>query len=1030
MCGICGIIGERNEELIRRMTGTMLHRGPDGEGYFLDDGISLGMRRLAIIDLKTGDQPVFNEDKTLCVIFNGEIYNFQEIRKELEAKGHIFRTNSDTEVIVHSYEEYGQRCVEKFNGMFAFAIWDRREKSLFIARDRIGIKPLYYTIHNNKFIFASEIKAILEYGGIKKELDYSALDLYLTLQYVPGPLTMFQGIKKLEPGNFLIYKNGRMNIEKYWEIPLVGEKITDLHEAKERLNQLLGDSVRLRLISDVPLGILLSGGIDSSLMVAFASRLYGEKVKTFTVGFGKEGEEYDERPFARKIADRFGTEHHEFTIMPDVFSLLPKLIYHMDEPVADQAALPVYLLCKTAKDYVTVLLTGEGGDELFGGYPKYILHRIAISLSAVPEDIRRKLFFTLSRILKYNPRLSSALMRLSTGNKDDILRNFEWTTLNFSPQEKNRLFNEKMLEKINKSNFIEFANGFYSTPHKEWLDKIIACDIKTWLVDDILMKVDKMSMAASVEARVPLLDYKLVEFAFKIAPELKINGFKTKIILKELLKNTIPADILERRKTAFRIPSSEWLRGDLKGFLKFHFIEKTSSLHEYFDKGYLTQLLVNHLTLKEDNSQRIWNLLCFDIWHKIYLEGTKVEYEFEKGTLMKRRVLNKQLLITWDFPPQKGGIQTLLYSLYAPMKGLCTVIAPQSDINSQGFDALSDIRIIRAGFFKRFLPNIFFIALFWFDSFIKLINTLRNNGIRVIHSGHIRATIPCLLLKIFFKKPYIVWTYALEITDKRVENFTRLLLKGAEKIITISEYTKSHLLELGLPLSKIEILHPPVDNKFLESEYDGRSIRRRYGISNETKIILTVARLAELQRYKGIDRVIEALNIVKRSYNNFVYIVCGDGDLKEYYKKLARDSGLADQILFPGNVSDEELPFYYAGCDLFIMVSREEVTRKGILAEGFGIVFLEANACGKPVIGGRSGGISDAVADGETGILVDPNNVNEIADAILKLLTDEKLAKEMGRKGRERVLKEFTVDVAVNKLRRVIDEVDRGKQGN
>jgi asparagine synthase (glutamine-hydrolysing) len=385
MCGICGIAGKREETQIRRMTGIMEHRGPDDEGFYIDDDISLGVKRLAIIDLKTGNQPIFNEKRDMVVILNGEIYNFKELRKELEERGHRFYTKTDTEVLIHAYEEFGFECLKHLRGMFSFAIYDKRKKILFLARDRIGIKPLYWTKIDNELIFASEIKAILEYERVKRELDLYSLSLYLMLQYVPSDLTMFRGIKKLRAGEFMVYREGNLKIERYWNSSMGSDEKMDLNSAIEMTDKLLEESMRYHLISDVPVGIFLSGGLDSSAMVAYAERVSNGGIRTFTIGYGKEGQTYDERVPARVVAKIFGTEHTEIEMTSDAILQLPKIIYYMDEPIADLASLPLFILFNEARKSVKVIITGEGGDELFGGYPRYVLIKLTPFLIDSPK---------------------------------------------------------------------------------------------------------------------------------------------------------------------------------------------------------------------------------------------------------------------------------------------------------------------------------------------------------------------------------------------------------------------------------------------------------------------------------------------------------------------------------------------------------------------------------------------------------------------------------------------------------------------
>jgi asparagine synthase (glutamine-hydrolysing) len=615
MCGICGIAGKREETQIRRMTGIMEHRGPDDEGFYIDDDISLGVKRLAIIDLKTGNQPIFNEKRDMVVILNGEIYNFKELRKELEERGHRFYTKTDTEVLIHAYEEFGFECLKHLRGMFSFAIYDKKKKILFLARDRIGIKPLYWTKIDNELIFASEIKAILEYERVKRELDLYSLSLYLMLQYVPSDLTMFRGIKKLRAGEFMVYREGNLKIERYWNSSMGSDEKMDLNSAIEMTDKLLEESMRFHLISDVPVGIFLSGGLDSSAMVAYAERVSNGGIRTFTIGYGKEGQTYDERVPARVVAKIFGTEHTEIEMTSDAILQLPKIIYYMDEPIADLASLPLFILFNEARKSVKVIITGEGGDELFGGYPRYVLNKIDAFLDRFPEKMR--LLFSIFAFIPFiSQRNRRILKRLIRRIPDIRLKNLLWVS-NFNDTELRSLLrvppDGNPLEKLVK----ELDIGEFKT----YLDEAMALDLRMWLVDDILMKVDKTSMANSVEARVPILDHRVVEFLSSLPSNFKIRGIRTKFLFKEVLKKVLPEEIIKRRKVAFRIPASEWLKREWLPLFKENLLDRPSSLlKEFFNVEYIKKLFQNHISGVEDNSQKLFNLLCLDLWFKIYFE--------------------------------------------------------------------------------------------------------------------------------------------------------------------------------------------------------------------------------------------------------------------------------------------------------------------------------------------------------------------------------------------------------------------------
>jgi asparagine synthase (glutamine-hydrolysing) len=615
MCGICGIAGKREETQIRRMTGIMEHRGPDDEGFYIDDDISLGVKRLAIIDLKTGNQPIFNEKRDMVVILNGEIYNFKELRKELEERGHRFYTKTDTEVLIHAYEEFGFECLKHLRGMFSFAIYDKKKKILFLARDRIGIKPLYWTKIDNELIFASEIKAILEYERVKRELDLYSLSLYLMLQYVPSDLTMFRGIKKLRAGEFMVYREGNLKIERYWNSSMGSDEKMDLNSAIEMTDKLLEESMRFHLISDVPVGIFLSGGLDSSAMVAYAEKVSNSGIRTFTIGYGKEGQTYDERVPARVVAKIFGTEHTEIEMTSDAILQLPKIIYYMDEPIADLASLPLFILFNEARKSVKVIITGEGGDELFGGYPRYVLNKIDAFLDRFPEKMR--LLFSIFAFIPFiSQRNRRILKRLIRRIPDIRLKNLLWVS-NFNDTELRSLLrvppDGNPLEKLVK----ELDIGEFKT----YLDEAMALDLRMWLVDDILMKVDKTSMANSVEARVPILDHRVVEFLSSLPSNFKIRGIRTKFLFKEVLKKVLPEEIIKRRKVAFRIPASEWLKREWLPLFKENLLDRPSSLlKEFFNVEYIKKLFQNHISGVEDNSQKLFNLLCLDLWFKIYFE--------------------------------------------------------------------------------------------------------------------------------------------------------------------------------------------------------------------------------------------------------------------------------------------------------------------------------------------------------------------------------------------------------------------------
>ena len=625
MCGICGTTNRADETLMRRMCEVLVHRGPDDMGFYIDkeNKISLGARRLSIIDLKGGHQPIHNEDRRIWIVFNGEIYNFLELREFLEKRGHSFYTRTDTETIVHLYEEYGEACVNALQGMFAFALWDKKEEKLFVTRDRLGIKPLYYYERKGELVIGSEIKAILEHPDVSREVNLEALDLYLTLQYVPSPLTMFSGIKKLPAGHYLVWKRGKMKIKQYWDVTFLERKQkVDEETAKEELKSKIEEAVRVRMRADVPVGVLLSGGIDSGAITGFAAKLSHQPVKTFTVGFEASGD-YNELKEARLISKRFNTDHYEIILnAPKTQELLPKLIWHLDEPLADQAAIPTYLVSRFARSEVKVALTGEGGDEFFGGYPRYGWFRIAKTLqNKIPLSLRKFLLqvITKSSVREEKKRYAQLLL----GEFSDAKRHISWIG-SFSDSNKKILYGERMKENLNSGGIENLVSGYLEDGFEEnLLHSLMYLDVKTWLVDDILTKVDKMSMATSLEARTPFLDHRLVEFVATLPASFKVRELKTKFLLKRTLDGILPAEILNKRKHAFLVPTAEWFQNGMREFVREVLFSETTMNRGYFNPEYVKWLVNEHFAGRRDFNQEIWSLLCFELWHRLFIDKVK-----------------------------------------------------------------------------------------------------------------------------------------------------------------------------------------------------------------------------------------------------------------------------------------------------------------------------------------------------------------------------------------------------------------------
>lgn len=623
MCGICGVyFFDRQEKLdepvLLSMRDTMTPRGPDDAGTYLRPGVALGHRRLSIIDLTPdGHQPMSNEDGTLWLVFNGEIYNFLELRPELEEKGHRFKSRTDSEVILHAFEEYGERCVEKFNGMFAFAIYNTRDHSLFIARDRLGVKPLYYTQNSRFFAFASSQKALLRHPEIEAEIDPASLSEYLLFEYVPAPRSMIQNIWKLLPGHTAWVKEGKVSIQKYWELDYTIGPAKSLPEYEEELRRLLKASVRRRLVSDVPLGIFLSGGIDSSTILSFMAELGHRPLKSFSIGFNENS--FNELHHARKVAKYFGTDHHEMMVTPHtLIELFPKVLEAIDDPLGDPSAVPTFLVSQLARKSVTVCLAGDGGDELFAGYPTYQAYQLWRYYSKLPGALRSRLEKIIFRLPTSFRDISFdyKLKKFAEGMSYPIEQtNFLWKGA-FRPDEKLQILSPEMKARLTGvSDYFSIDTYSRDFTGSEPLNRLLFLDTKIYMQDDILAKVDRMSMANSLEVRVPFLDYTVAEFAARLPIRLKLRGLTTKYLLKRAMRQRLPSDIIHRKKKGFGIPFAIWVAEELmKNFILNYFSNLERKTNGILNPDGVHRILDDHLAKRRDNRKLIWTLLVLLAW--------------------------------------------------------------------------------------------------------------------------------------------------------------------------------------------------------------------------------------------------------------------------------------------------------------------------------------------------------------------------------------------------------------------------------
>jgi asparagine synthase (glutamine-hydrolysing) len=625
---MCGIAGKFNfnpthpidRDRLAAMTSVVAHRGPDSDGFYVGPGIGLGHRRLSIIDLSTGDQPIANEDRTIWVVFNGEIYNFADIRSELETFGHRFRTHTDSEVIVHAYEQWGDRAVDRFRGMFAFALWDEPKRRLLLVRDRLGVKPLHYSATPSGVTFGSEIKSLLEDPDVPRGWSAEALDAYLTLTYVPCPQTMYSAVWKLPPGHLLVAENGRVAVRRYWDLTFTGDGDASREEAYlEELDRLVSESVRLRLVSDVPLGAFLSGGIDSSAVVAAMADTCAGRVVTTSVGFDDDG--FNELAYARTVARHLGVEQHEKIVHPDIVDLLPTLAWHLDEPFADSSAVPTYYVSKAAREHVTVALSGDGGDELWAGYSRHRVEQWELTARRWLGPVGGRLAGRVAGRMPLGMKGARSLRHLALSPAEACARKHAYGQ--FEADARGALYSHDFANDVRDADpFVSFRIAYESCPSKDPLDRALYVDVKTYLVDDILTKVDRMSMAVSLESREPLLDHKLLEFAATVPTSLKLKNGQSKYLLRRLLERRIPKSIVDRPKHGFDAPIAKWLRGPLAPMVDGLLTDGRLRDRGIFDGRAVAAIWHEHRDGRKDHRHRLWSLVMLELWFRQFVDGS------------------------------------------------------------------------------------------------------------------------------------------------------------------------------------------------------------------------------------------------------------------------------------------------------------------------------------------------------------------------------------------------------------------------
>jgi asparagine synthase (glutamine-hydrolysing) len=621
MCGIAGIArafgAPVERETVERMCEAQSHRGPDARGLYLDDGVGLGIQRLRVVDLITGDQPIHNEDRTVSVVLNGEIYNFQELRSRLLRNGHRLASEGDTEVIVHLYEELGPACVRELHGMFAFALWDASNRQLLLARDRVGKKPLFYCARSGALSFASELQALMQDPDVPRELDHHALDAYLNYGYVPAPLSAFAAVRKLMPASTLTFRDGVVQTERYWRLDYSRKRAPrPAHEVEEELRGAIREAVKRRMVADVPMGAFLSGGVDSSAVVAAMAENSSEPVKTFSIGFDEE--RFNELPQARLVASKFATDHHELIVRPDAIEMLGKLVRHYGEPFADASAVPSFYLARFASEHVTVALNGDGGDESFAGYRRYTTNLALAQLDRIPAPLRRAVGELAGRVpLGGDPRtMRSRLGRFALALGLDRQQRYLEQTATFTQASRAQLYTPQFADLLGPSHAPDtLLDPWSSSSARDHLDQLLDVDVNSYLPGDLLTKMDIATMAYSLEGRSPLLDHELMELAASLPAELKAAGGQRKRILRSALRGWVPDEVLDAPKQGFELPTAQWFRGELRDYAREVLLDPATTARGWFREQEVSRLLDEHTAGSHDHNRRLWNLLMLELWH-------------------------------------------------------------------------------------------------------------------------------------------------------------------------------------------------------------------------------------------------------------------------------------------------------------------------------------------------------------------------------------------------------------------------------
>ena len=1052
MCGIAGWVGEVPAELLPAMLDLLRHRGPDDSGVHAEPGVALGMTRLAIIDLVTGRQPMSDADERYWLVFNGEIYNFRQLRTELEAHGRRFRTQSDTEVILQAYAAFGEACVERLRGMFAFAIWDRARRALFLARDRLGKKPLYYWRHGSVLAFASEPKALLLHPAVSRDVDWAAFQHYLAFGYTPGERSIYAGMLKLPPAHTATLADGRLTLSRYWQLPPgpPAARRVSVKETAAAVREELREAVRLRLESDVPLGVFLSGGVDSSAVVASMREVTNGRIATFSIGFAGAFASYDELPYARLVAERFGTDHHEEVLEPNVAELLPTIVRHFDEPFADSSAVPTFAVAQATAHVVKVALSGIGGDETFGGYPRYLGVRVSELYARLPRAARRAagaLAQGLVRESRSSRNLGGWVRRFAAGAETPLPERYVGWTRFFGDEDLTRLATPALRSLMTGSVDAAQRSAFETRGHGDPMDGAFRIDLATYLPDDLLVMADRMSMANSLELRAPFCDHRIVEASLAIAPSMKIPGPHLKGLLKTAFAGVLPRPVLEHRKQGFMIPLGAWLAGDLRATLESLLAPSLVAARGLFEPAEVERLTREHLAGARDHADRLWTLMMAELWIREYLDRGG---QWSLGAPGVRRPRaprpavappgTLRVLMVSDVSPARpeGGGERMLREQASRLAARGLRVRVLSRARPDGVHEPLDLD----GVHVRHFPIDHRSAVGFVRSSILAARRATSEDLAespadVLHLHQPLAGYGALLSPAARRLPMLYSFYSpapLEyrarhgMTRRHRGGFTgvfgaaglwlveRACLRRARLIHVLSDFSAHQLKALyGVAPERIVKIPGAVELQRFRPAADRAAVRRELGLPEGHPLLLTVR---NLESRMGLDLLLRAMARVRARVPEALLLIGGAGSLRAELEALSAALGLDGHVRFLGFIPDRALPAFYQAADVFVLPTRE--------LEGFGLVTVEALACGTPVLGTRVGATPEILAPLSPSLIfrgLTPEILAEDLTRLLETLADAAAATRLREECRRHAEARYGWDRAIAALAEALERV-------